>query len=665
MSNFSDFKIAVERRFKLLEDTGLFFTDTNKDDLWECYLGSFPEGSNPLYKERSTHDCQCCKQFIRACGSVVSIIDGELVSIWDINIGGDYQVVADALSLLVRSSEIKNKYLHYENNLGTDHNNQALKDGQIKTWEHFHHKLNSNYIVGKFDIDSNLGSHRTSVQTFKRALEEIAIDSIETVLELISQNSLYRGQEHEETLTRFFRHKDKYDKLNSVYKETYIWSNYDRNVAGIRNSSIGTLLTDLSEGKELDYAVSKFERMVAPANYKRPTALITKGMIDKAEQKADELGLHDSFKRRYANMDDLTINNVIFANRDTKKSMNAFDEIKSEVAVDTKKFSNVEEIGIDKFVSDILPNINKLEMMFTNIHSNNLVSLIAPTIPDSPNILKWGNNFSWSYNGEVTDSIKDRVKNAGGQIDAYMRCSLSWFNFDDLDIHVIEPNGQQIYYGNKHSCKTGGELDVDMNAGGQRTRNAVENIVWVDKNKMEEGNYKVVINNYTARETIDIGFEVEIEFDGQTMSFCYNKRVTKDVDVLTFNYSKENGITILKSLPESKMTKELWDINTNNFHNVSMVMNSPNHWDGEKTGNKHWFFMLDKCNNDKQARGFYNEFLSNELHEHRKVFEMLGSKLKTELSDNQLSGLGFSATKRDSVLCKVYGSFDRVVKINF
>ena len=35
-----------------------------------------------------------------------------------------------------------------------------------------------------------------------------------------------------------------------------------------------------------------------------------------------------------------------------------------------------------------------------------------------------------------------------------------------------------IYFGNKRGW-TGGQLDVDMNAGGPRTREAVENVVWM------------------------------------------------------------------------------------------------------------------------------------------------------------------------------------------
>ena len=75
--------------------------------------------------------------------------------------------------------------------------------------------------------------------------------------------------------------------------------------------------------------------------------------------------------------------------------------------------------------------------------------------------------------------------------------------------------------------------------------------------------------------------------------------------------------------------------------------------------------MLDDCLNDGKARGFFNEFLTDELSAHRKVFEVVGAKMKTEESNNQLSGLGFSSTQRNSVLCKVKGSFNRVVKINF
>ena len=39
---------------------------------------------------------------------------------------------------------------------------------------------------------------------------------------------------------------------------------------------------------------------------------------------------------------------------------------------------------------------------------------------------------------------------------------------------------EHIYFGNKRGW-TGGTLDVDMNAGGGTTREAVENVVWATK----------------------------------------------------------------------------------------------------------------------------------------------------------------------------------------
>ena len=94
-------------------------------------------------------------------------------------------------------------------------------------------------------------------------------------------------------------------------------------------------------------------------------------------------------------------------------------------------------------------------------------------------------------------------------------------------------------------------------------------------------------------------------------------------------------------------------------------MFSPNYWDDRTVGNKHYFFMLDGCLNEDKARGFFNEFLIEELNTHRKVFEVVGSKMKTEESTNQLSGLGFSSTQRNYILARVKGSFSRTIKITF
>ena len=106
---------------------------------------------------------------------------------------------------------------------------------------------------------------------------------------------------------------------------------------------------------------------------------------------------------------------------------------------------------------------------------------------------------------------------------------------------------------------------------------------------------------------------------------------------------------------------------TNKFHKVNVMMYSPNHWEssGSGVGNKHYMFIIEGCNNPEPARGFFNEYLDTRLNAHRKVFELLGGKLKVEPTDEQMAGLGFSSTQHDAILCRVKGSIKRVIKIVF
>ena len=663
---FKTFKQAVQQQFGTMQQHPLFRVASDKNLLWQTYLDSFPPGTNPIYRERTEHDCQCCKQFIRAVGDVVAIINGQIASIWDIEIGGYYQVVADTLSAKVKSQPIDNIFFHKEQTAGTDQNVQLLPSGETQVWQHFFIKTpTANYSK---DPGPKLSEARSTFDVMRRGLSEITIDALETVLELIAQNSLYRGEENTFAVTAFLKLKREFDQ--ALDKDLFCWSKLTTaaSVSRIRNTSIGTLLTDISEGVDLEKAVKSFEAKVAPTNYKRPTALVTAGMVEKARQEIEDLGLTSALERRHARVEDLTINNILFANRESRKKMSVFDEIAVK-PVSKKSLDKVESVDIETFVKEILPRAESIELMFENKHAGNLVSLIAPADPVAGKMFKWHNNFSWSYAGEVADSIKERVKRAGGNVTGDVRVSLSWFNYDDLDLHVIEPSRYEVFYGTRGRLSpAGGALDVDMNAAGRRdSRSPVENICYQSKDTMKEGIYKIFVKNYSKQETSGVGFEVEMEVEGVVHTFSYAKPVRDQevVQVAAVNYDKKTGITIIESLPSTQTTKEVWSLNTQQFHKVNMVMFSPNYWDEKTAGNKHYFFMLDGCRTDTPARGFYNEFLSENLSQHRKVFEILGSKMKVEPDENQLSGLGFSSTQRNEVFCRVSGSFSRTIKITF
>lgn len=280
------------------------------------------------------------------------------------------------------------------------------------------------------------------------------------------------------------------------------------------------MLVDISEGRDLDAAVTAFERIMAPANYKRPKALITKRMIEEAQKTVAELGIEDSLARRHASISDITVNNVLFLNRNAKKALNVFDALKEDVKVNPQKLSKVTEVSIEEFLKNILPNSEGIELLMENRLIPNLVTLTAPVNPEAKSIFKWENNFGWSYNGNIADSgIKEKVTSYGGNVNGELCISIGWLGLTDLDLHVTEPGGNHIYYNHKQGH--GGRLDLDMNGLDKTSEKPVENVIYTDKDSMKEGRYSVSVNTFTVRGTSPEGFEAEIECQGKIYHFSH------------------------------------------------------------------------------------------------------------------------------------------------
>lgn len=687
MSDFMKFKKALQKHFDEMqkEATHLFEVNVDKDELWNTYLDSFPVGTNEIFRERREHDCSCCRQFIKNIGSAVTIKDNQIHTIWELNLGDTtYQPVCDALDAFVKACTVTDIYTTKFPKIGTDFNFEEI-NGKSHRWDHFFLELPSKFVNRSSRSNEEVkGQFRDTRNVFKRSLDEITMDALDTVLELINSNTLYKGEEWKGVLTEFKKYKKEYDKMTSdTEKDLYAWEKSviaGMAIGRIRNHSIGTLLINVSEDMDLDTAVKKYEQIVAPSNYKRPKAIFTKKMLEDAKKTITELGYMDSLQRRFANLNDITVNNVLFSNKSAARRMigtdDIFGQMEKDVAVSPKKFSKVEEISAQDFIDKVLPTAKEIEAFVENKHEKNFVSMIAPVNPNAKTMFKWNNGLSWAYSGNITDSdMKQNVKAAGGNVDGVLRFSIMWNegqnDNSDLDAHCKEPDGNEIYYGHcrkPNVSKCGGQLDVDITRPMEQMKGkpSVENITWADMSHMKPGVYKFFVNQFAARGSK--GFKAEVEFNGEIYAFEYNQPVRGDVQVAEVTLDANGNFSIKEKLAgnSSISSREIWGVNTNQFVPVSVISYSPNYFDEQDgIGHRHLFFFLKNCVNTEEPNGFYLEFLDNDLMKHKRVFEALGAKCHVEDTEDQLSGIGFSMTKRADLVVKVKGATERVMKIKF
>lgn len=705
-----DFITKIKARFvEMCKTSKLFRVDMTGQQVWDLYLSSF--AADPKFRdpERSEHNCNNCNNFIRRYGNIVAIDENyKIMTMFEVDATEEFIPVVAALTKAIKSSKIDQVFfetfdslntLPYEKcnktmplfQLGMDKNikqytaEEAAKFGVVKpdqiiSFAHLHLFLPDMFVdkTGK-SVESIMGNFRSDKDVFQRAMETISLDTLQLVKDLIAQGSLLDGPPHLYKLEQIIPLKQEYDTLSADQRNSWCWTkSYKLPFAKFRNELIGVLCTELSEGKEINEAAQAWNKRVDPVNYMKTSAPITKKQIEDVKKFVEQNGYTESFDRRLATMDDIKVSEILHSNigKDEIKTFSIFDGVKTTVASRHKRneFDGVEEIHIDKFMKDVLPSCTSIEVFLKNTHEGNLLSMTTTNDKDSKPIFKWSNNYSWTFNGNLAgkSQIKEAVKSQGGKVDGVLRFSIMWaedsIDNSDLDAHCKEPDGTLIYYGSRISHKTQGNLDIDITQpqshkmGG---KDVVENIAYPNLSHMTNGVYTFLVNQYNSRQSK--GFKAEIEFNGELYYYEYTKPVSGNV--LVAEVTLKNGeFTIVHRLPATDgfgVNKEIYGLETNQFHKVNLMCLSPNHWGENNIGNKHYFFMLEGCKSPTSIRSFHSENLIPELAEHRKVLEVLGTTTMVSSTDKQLSGVGFNATVRDELIVKLSGSHKRTVKIKF
>jgi len=130
--------------------------------------------------------------------------------------------------------------------------------------------------------------------------------------------------------------------------------------------------------------------------------------------------------------------------------------------------------------------------------------------------------------------FKDRLDREGGKT-GEVQITLIWNNVNDLDLHVVCPSGERIYYQHNRS-RCNGELDVDMNADGRNSNEPVENVFWPEGGA-PTGEFQVFVHHFKNQGAPDpTKFEVAIKYDGDVKKFSGSLRQGQEKRVHVFHH---------------------------------------------------------------------------------------------------------------------------------
>ncbi len=109
--------------------------------------------------------------------------------------------------------------------------------------------------------------------------------------------------------------------------------------------------------------------------------------------------------------------------------------------------------------------------------------------------------------GKLAKQTVEALKVGTGEV----QVSISWDVDSDVDLHVEDPNGDEVYWA-EESVDSGGELDLDSNADCELDHKRNENITW---STAPAGTYIVRVDYYRSCDVAKSNYVVTVRVNGQ------------------------------------------------------------------------------------------------------------------------------------------------------
>jgi hypothetical protein len=181
--------------------------------------------------------------------------------------------------------------------------------------------------------------------------------------------------------------------------------------------------------------------------------------------------------------------------------------------------------GVDAFYDLTLPTGTSLE---------DLVVGIAPRLEGGSLQMRYAVAGPEGFGPFATQTMRV-IKVGTGDV----QVSIAWSGASDIDLHIFDPAGEEIFYDNKQSA-SGGMLDLDSNAACAIDGRNAENVVW-PASGAPRGQYRVVVDYYDDCGVAQTDWVVTLQVAGveaRTLSGSFTGigATTPMLEVATFTY---------------------------------------------------------------------------------------------------------------------------------
>lgn len=614
---------------------GITLFTTDSPDLWELFLDAIPQ------ELRQVYTCNACRKFVERFGGLVAInAAGVQHSVMWGDGPGVFQRAVDVLSNRVEKARITGVFVSGEPRWGTP---------VTGPWSHFGVTPPPKMVWKDRAKAANerAAELREEFGILRRSLAEYPVEVIRNAHNLLTTGQLYRSEKCVGVAEWALNlHNTIAARPDRLVREATTWlaaATAPPGFCHMKTTVISSLLDNIVAGKPFAEIKAEFDAMMAPSRYQRAQTPPAAANVEQAEAIVARLGIARSLLRRYARRDEVVSLWEPIPVKGTAPKPDAAEatpgvfahlKTKETAAPPAIVEANATTMTWDKFQRTILPGAIRVEAQVPT-STDRFAALVTAVDFDAPPILQWDradarNPVSWYYAAGIDAEIKRRVIGAGAQYDNVdIRASLIWNNRNDLDLHVITPRGEHIFFASTRST-CGGWLDVDMNVRGETTT-PVENIRW-QRGRAQDGLYRVYVQNYAfhERKEAETPFRVELEVAGEVFQFDgIMPRVSgpaSDMAIASFLYVGNRLGNMTPALTAARASGAAsWNLTHGEWATVSAIAQSPNMWGDLPMAQhgEHLFFLLQGCRDTEQGigRGFFVETLRSELREVRSTLE--------------------------------------------